>query len=162
MLAREIPCPAVCRDEIKERLVHSQGEYTPAPGDDMARRTLDVFFGVIGFLIDAGLSLVAESAFQHRLWEPGLRPLLDSARVCVVQCRVDTAVAWERISKRAEVTPARLAVHGDYSLSRPFESFKEGFENFDPVTLPVQSLEVNTTDRPKPSVEEIVKFLNRP
>jgi predicted kinase len=162
MLAREIPCPAVCRDEIKEGLVHSQGEYTPAPGDDMARRTLDVFFGVIRFLVDAGVSLVAESAFQHRLWEPGLRPLLDSARVRVVHCRIDASVAWERIGKRAEQSPARLAVHGDYSLSRPFESFKEGFESFDPVALSVPSVEVDTTDGPKPSVEEIVAFLDRP
>ena len=35
-LARAIPCPAVCRDEIKEGMVHAEGrEFRPAPGDPL-------------------------------------------------------------------------------------------------------------------------------
>jgi predicted kinase len=42
-LARLIPCPAVCRDEIKEGLVHGDPSYVPAPGDDEAYSALDTF-----------------------------------------------------------------------------------------------------------------------
>lgn len=161
MLARAIPCPAICRDEIKEGLVHTEVEYTPAPGDALSYRTLDTFFGAVHFLVDAGVTVVAEASFQHAVWEPGLLPVLDSARVRIVHCRVDAAVARERIARRAEETAARRAIHGDYSLLESFDSFKETFESFDPIGLPVPSLEVDTTDGYDPSAEQIVGFVNR-
>jgi predicted kinase len=161
-LARAIPCPAVSRDEIKEGLVHAEGDYTPAPGDVMSSRAFEAFFGVLRFLVDAGASAVAEASFQHGLWEQGLSPLLDGARVRIVHCRVDARVARERIAGRLDDTPSRPTVHGDYSLLKPFESFKQAHDSFDPVALPVPSIEVDTTDGYDPSLEEIVAFLNRP
>jgi predicted kinase len=159
-LARAIPCPAISRDEIKEGLVYAEDNYTPAPGDAMNRRTFETFFGVVRFLVDAGASVVAEAAFQHELWEGGLQPLLDRARVRVVQCRIDAAVARERIARRADETQSRRAVHGDYSLLESFDSFKQKFESFERVALPVPSIEVDTTDGYAPTLDEIVAFVN--
>jgi predicted kinase len=149
-LARAIPCPAVCRDEIKEGLVHGVPDYVPAPGDAKAHRTLEIFFGVVGYLVDAGVSLVAEAAFQHALWESGLTPLLDRASVRVVHCRTDPAVAWERVERRS-AEPARRAIHG--VSAQP--------QGFDPVRLPVPSIEVVTTEGYDPPLEEIVAFVSR-
>lgn len=160
-LARAIPCPAICRDEIKEGLVHAEGEYTPAPGDALAHRTLDTFFGVMRFLVDAGVTLIVEASFQHHVWEPGLLPILDIANIRIVHCRVDVAVAWERMARRADEMPARRAVHGDYDLLGTLEAFKQKFQSFDPIVLPVPSIEVDTTDGYDPTLEEIVAFANR-
>jgi predicted kinase len=161
-LARAIPCPAICRDEIKEGLVHEERRYTPAPGDTLSHRTLDTFFGVVRFLADAGVSVVIEASFQHAVWEPGLRPLLDKARIRIVRCRVDAEVARERIVRRADEIPARRAVHGDYNAADSFDRFRAAHESFDPIALPVPSLEVETTDGYVPSAEEIVAFIDRP
>ncbi|HEX7255173.1 MAG TPA: AAA family ATPase [Gaiellaceae bacterium] len=147
-LARAIPCPAVCRDEIKEGLVHGLADYRPAPGDAEAYRTLEIFFGVLGYLVNAGVSLIAEAAFQHALWEPGLRPLLDRANVRIVHCRADSAVVQERIDRRAAEVPGRRPIHGNSGL----------VEDFDQLRLPVPSLEVDTTDGYEPSLDEIVAF----
>jgi predicted kinase len=160
-LARAIPCPAVSRDEIKEGLVHAEGDYTPAPADAMSARAFEAFFGVLRFLVEAGVSVVAESSFQHGLWAQGLSPLLAAARVRVVHCRVDAKVARERIARRADETPSRITVHGDPSLQLPFEVFEERHDRFDPVALPVPSIEVDTADGYRPPLEEIVAFLNR-
>jgi predicted kinase len=158
-LSRGIPCPAICRDEIKEELALSEPDYVPAPGDALAIRTLDAFFGMIGFLVDAGVSVVAEAAFQHGLWEPGLTPLLDRASLAVVHCRIEAAVAWERINRRADELPSRRLIHGDPSLDEPFESFQAKFDGFEPPALAVPTIEVDTTDGWWPTLEEIVAFV---
>src|SRR5262245_442490 len=145
LLAGAIPCPAVCCDELKEGLVHGSIDYEPAPGDALAYRTLDVFFGVIEYLIDSGVAVVAEAAFQHTLWEPGLRVLLEKADVRVVQCRVDPAIARQRFLRRAAEIEARRSAHGD-------DVPPESIERFEPVTLPVPTLAVDTSDGYRPSV----------
>lgn len=149
-LARAIPCPAICRDDIKEGLVHGLPGYKPAPGDAEALRTLEIFVGVVVYLLDAGVSLVAEAAFQHAVWEPRMTPLLGRARVRVVHCQTDPAVAWERIERRS-ADPTRRAIHGVSGQTR----------DFDPVRLPVPSIEVDTTDGYTPPLEEIVAFVSR-
>jgi len=158
-LARTIPCPAISRDEIKEGLVHAMDAYAPVQGDDLSLRTLDVFFGIVGALVNARVSLVAEAAFQHGLWAPGLIPLLDRARVQIVRCHVDPVVAWERINRRADEQPVRRLVHGDPSLDAPFESFVAKLAAFEPVVLPVPTLEVDTTDGLDPGLEAILTAL---
>ena len=124
--------------------------------------TLDVFFGIVGALVDARVSLVAEAAFQHRLWAPGLTPLLDRARIHIVRCHADPAVAWERINRRAAEQPARRLVHGDPSLDEPFESFVAKLAGFEPVALPVPTIEVDTSVGLDPGLEAILLALARP
>jgi predicted kinase len=66
-LARAIGCPAVCRDEIKEGMAHAAPGFTPGPGDELSRRTLPAFFGVLELLLRAGVTTVAEAAFLEQL-----------------------------------------------------------------------------------------------
>jgi hypothetical protein len=47
-IAQAIGCPAICRDEIKEGMVHATPGFDgAAPGDELTMRTLPVFFGVV-------------------------------------------------------------------------------------------------------------------
>src|SRR6266478_1601957 len=75
-VARAVGCPAVCRDEIKEGMAHADPGFTPGEGDELSLRTLTVFFGVLRLLLEAGVTTVAEAAFQDRVWHPRLEPLL--------------------------------------------------------------------------------------
>ena len=52
-------------------------------------RTLPVFFGVLELLLRAGVTTVAEAAFQDRIWRPRLEALRGLARFRVVHCTVD-------------------------------------------------------------------------
>ncbi|WJK42934.1 AAA family ATPase [Solwaraspora sp. WMMA2056] len=53
LLARRIGCPAICRDEIKEGMVHSAGDFNAAPSDELTLRTLPTFFNVLQLLLTA-------------------------------------------------------------------------------------------------------------
>jgi predicted kinase len=151
-LGRALPCPAICRDEIKEGMAHATPAYTPTPGDALARRTYIAFFAVVALLVDAGVSVVAEAAFQDRLWRSGLEPLLDRATLRLVQCSVDPAVARARHTRRLREDRASRAAHDDGSIaleSSPFEA----------LSLPVPTLWVETMDGYAPTLPEIVAFI---
>ena len=71
-LARAVHCPVICRDEIKEGLLNrGLTESTcPKAGDAATQLATAAFFDVIELLIQRGVTLVAEAAFQHRRWAP--------------------------------------------------------------------------------------------
>src|SRR5208282_812647 len=93
-IGRAVPCPAICRDEIKEGLVHAERDKSIG---GVSQRTFETFFGVLRLLLSAGVTVVAEAAFQDKLWRPGLEPLLGRADIRIVHCIVDPALARERI-----------------------------------------------------------------
>ena len=161
-LARLMPCPAVCRDELKEGMAHGLGaDYQGGHGDPLTQRTLPLFFEVLHLLLAAGVSVVAEAAFQDRLWRPGLEPLAPLARLRIVRCNVDAALSFERAGQRATTRESHLRVHGDSTLGKGVEDWRQGFEAFEHVALPAPSLDVDTTEGYDPNLDEIVAFVNR-
>lgn len=148
-IARAVGCPAVCRDEIKEGMVHATPGFVAGPGDALTMRTLPTFFTVIELLLTAGVTIVAEAAFQDRVWRPGLEPLRSLARIRVVHCTVDAELAATRRAQRAAANPARRA-HEEAAAIGPDE--------FQRVELEVPSIEVDTSDGYRPALAEIVAF----
>ncbi|MDX6476283.1 MAG: hypothetical protein QOH95_1794, partial [Gaiellaceae bacterium] len=139
-LARAIPCPAVCRDELKEGMVHAhEGDFQGGHGDPLTQRTLPLFFDVLHMLVSAGVTVVAEAALQDRVWRPGLEPLAELARLRIVRCNVDPAVSFERAVRRADASRNRLRAHGDSSLGKGIADWKAAFGSFDHLSLPVPS-----------------------
>jgi predicted kinase len=154
-LAPMIPCPAICRDELKEGMAHAAGPgFEPSPGDPLTVRTVEAFFGVIGVLVDAEVSLVAEAAFQDRLWRQGLEPFLERVRLRIVHCEVDATVAWKRASQRAPRSAHAVGAHV-HELDR----WREFFTSFERVSIDVPSLAVDTTDGYAPALAEVVSLV---
>ena len=154
-VAAAVGCPAICRDEIKEGMVHATPAFVAGPADPLSIRTLATFFDVIGLLISRGTTVVAEAAFQDRLWRPGLAPLAESADIRIIHCTVSPEVAHARIASRAASNPLRKA-HEDGE--RPAET---RLTSFDPISLPVPTLTVDTTEGYSPALPEITTFLTR-
>ena len=59
-IAPAVGCPAICRDEIKEGMVHVTPGFVAGPGDELTARTLPVFFAVLELLLEAGVTTVAQ------------------------------------------------------------------------------------------------------
>ena len=135
-LAQTISCPAVCRDEIKEGMAHAEGaEFQGGHGDPLTQRTLPLFFEVLRVLLEASVTVVAEAAFQDRLWRGGLDPLVGLAQFRVVRCRVDAATSFERASARAALNQSRLKAHGDSTIGIGIAAWAQSFEAFQHISL---------------------------
>ena len=94
-LSRAVRCPAICRDEMKEGFVNTAGE-APAAGDAIGRQVYEAFFETMTLLLRHRITLVAEAAFQHKLWSPKLEPLRSIARLRIVVCTIDPRLARSR------------------------------------------------------------------
>ncbi len=150
-LARAIGCPAICRDEIKEGMVHATGAFDAGPGDALTERTLPLFFAVVRVLIEGLVTIIAEAAFQDHVWRPNLDPLADLADLRVVQCHTDPDTALRRMRQRAP----RVA-HADASVVEDAEYFNR----FRRVAIAAPSIDVDTTSGYRPSIAQLVAFVN--
>jgi predicted kinase len=172
-LASAVGCPAICRDEIKEGMVHatlgSGTSFVPGPGDQLTIKTLPVFFGVLEVLLKAGVSTVAEAAFQDHVWRPRLVPLLSLAQLRIVHCTVDADLAFRRALRRAQDNPPRRA-HADPVPKTPEDpedsqtqaEHRLRHNAYRRISLDAPALQVDTTDGYRPGLDQIVAFVNRP
>ncbi len=154
-LAAVVGCPAICRDEIKEGMAQAVPGFIPAPGDALTRRTLDVFFEVIGLLLRAGVTTVAEAAFQDPLWRRHLAPLAPLARLRVLHCTADPQTALRRVTARQASFPVRRA-HDDPAADP--DGFLRRTRAFARLDAGVPSLEVDTSDGYRPALPAIAAF----
>lgn len=164
-LADALGWPAVCRDEIKERMAVTDN----GPADQLNLKALEAFFQRIGEFISSGTNLVAEAAFQDRLWRPNLEPLIRNGdgdsdadenglvRIRVVRCIVDPEVARLRIIRRVAEEPSR-AVHADEELLRRIAEGERPIESWVPIALDVPCLIVDTTEGWNPPLSRIAEF----
>jgi len=160
-LAGAIPCPAISRDAIKEGMVHAERRpFEPAPDDPLTRRTFPLFFDVIRLLLAGGVTIVVEAAFQDARWRPELEPVGEQAELRIVQCHTDPTVAYRRAAARSEKRRA-VSAHADGALPREVEEWRRRFASFERLSLPVPSLDVDTTDGYEPAFAEIVAFASR-
>ncbi len=154
-LAAALGCPAICRDELKEGMARAQPGYTPEPGDELARRTLSVFFDALRLLVERGVTVVAEAAFQDHVWTPNLVPLAALCEFRVVQCQTDPATATGRVAEHA----ATRHVHDDATLLAELERGDRYFTEFRRLSIDAPTIIVDTTDGYEPALAEIVAFI---
>lgn len=140
-------CPAICRDEIKEGMVHATPGFSPAPGDELTRRTFTTFFEILELLLRAGATTVAEAAFQDHLWRPHLERFRTLANIRIIECVVDEEIARARQSDRDQQSTIRRAhVAGWYPT------------DFTWISLRVPRFRVDTSGGYAPPLSEIVSF----
>ena len=161
-VAGAVACPAICRDEIKEGMVHATPGFVPSPSDPLTMRTFTTFFAMLDLLLDNGVTVVAEAAFQDKLWRPKLEVMAVRADVRVVQCTVDPEVAHQRIVERSTESAVSRAAHADAALLQDRAGGHETHQGFVHISMPVPTLRVDTSDGYQPGLDEIVSFASGP
>jgi predicted kinase len=156
-LARRLGCPAVSRDEIKEGMVLAAPGFAPGGDDSLNPPALGAFFDVLTVLLTARVTVVAEAAFQDRLWRPNLAPLGDVADIRIIRCATPAAVAHARVAERV-ADDAHRAAHGDRDLLEAIAAGRHSNDSFVPIRLDAPALTVDTSDGYRPGLPEVIAF----
>ncbi|WP_030390716.1 AAA family ATPase [Streptomyces sp. NRRL S-241] len=159
-VARDLGCPAILRDEIKQGMVMNQPGHDPEGDDPLNIAALEAFFETITVLLRAGTTVVAEAAFQDRLWRPGLEPLTGLADLRIIRCTTPASTIAQRITDRARTDSHRTA-HGDKALLADMKAGVYDPARFVPINLDTPNLLVDTSDGYAPGMAEIKRFLLR-
>lgn len=157
-LAQELGCPAIVRDEIKQGMVLSTPGYQAGGDDPLNYPTLDAFFEVLKVLLQAGVTAVAEAAFQDRLWRPNLETLTDIAQIRIIRCTTPAAIAHDRIAHRVHDSAHRSA-HADHDLLDALAAGEHSLDSFEPISLHVPTLTVDTSTDYSPTLQDIASFI---
>jgi len=161
-LAREIHCPVLSRDEFKEGYVNTMGGAHDGLNDASKWGIYETFFQAIELLLRSQISLVAEAAFQHQLWSPKLASLRTLARVRLIICTVNPAVARRRFIQRGLADAARQRFHGDRAVDAARQGVHLPIGDYDPPQSDLPTLTVDTTDGYRPDLAGIVSFACAP
>lgn len=155
LLAKEIRCPLLSRDEFKEGYVNTVGLAHHELNDEVNWDIYETFFQAIDLFISKNISIIIEAAFQHKLWEPKLTNFLNRSEVRIIVCKIPLELAKKRFSNRISDQPEREKFHGD-SVN------KKGFlftENYEQLKMSFPILEVDTTNNYSPSIKSIIDFI---
>ena len=159
-LAGEACLPLICRDQIKEGCVHTwERSSLPVPEDANLIAT-KLFFQVITQMLEGGCSLIAEAAFQHKLWSPYLEPLMETARIRICLCAPDTReIAHERFLQRGLSDSRRIRFHNDFGVELARQGKIPVFTEYDPPHLNVPTYRINTTGEYDPPLSTLIPLL---
>ena len=156
ILSESLYLPLVSRDAIKEGYVHSFGvRHDELPPDANGTAT-DIFFANIEWLLSNGVSLIAEAAFQHKVWESRMPALRGQGAIVFVICDVDAETAASRHLGRGLDDPKREFFHGDNRVThfrKTGELLAPG--EYVPPALDVPTIVVSTSDGYSPPLEEL-------
>lgn len=144
--------PVVSRDEIKEGYVSTFNIRHDELPENTNKIASEVFFRTIELLLTNKVSVIAEAAFQHTVWEPEITRLKKHADVFVIICEIDAEVAATRHLERNANDPKRGFFHGDKQtgvVSTPSE--------YEPPRPEASTIKVCTLNGYDPDLEVIRK-----
>jgi dephospho-CoA kinase len=161
ILSKEIKCPLISRDELKEGYVNTLNAGHNQSHDLINRYIYEIFFETIDLLISKGASIIIEAAFQHRLWQPKLSDFLNKADVKIIVCETNTDLARARFTDRLLNNPDREKFHEDNLMLLRDEKMNSLIENYERVNIEVPILIVDTTNSYNPGIERIINFIKQ-
>lgn len=155
-LGKQLSLPVISRDEIKEGYVHTFGKRHSELPEDTNKIVTELFFKTITQLLSANVSLIAEAAFQHKLWKSQLDLLKERTRMFMLICKVeDDRIALERFVKRGLANPMREYFHGDKGIDIARNGVKLEVSPYDEPCLNIPSINIDTTGDYDPAIYEL-------
>lgn len=149
--------PLLSRDEICAGLFHTVSNDQSQP-QDLAQVANETFATCAHTLLKAGVSIVVEAAFQHKLWVTLLDSLLPLADSRIIRCVIEPELALQRMVRRLERFPAQRAAHHDVQYIHERIDPARRPQPFEPLSIERPTLDVETTDGYLPDLDVVIRF----
>ena len=154
-LSKHLYLPIISRDEIKEGYVRTfQKRHSELP-NDTNKVVSEIFFNTITRLLSDNVSIIAEAAFQHRLWVPQLEVLKNKSKIFLLICKVEDRIAVNRFISRGLDNPMREYFHGDKGVDLARKGFELLINPYDEPCFDVPTFHIDTTSDYNPSIDEL-------
>jgi predicted kinase len=158
-LAKLLYMPVISRDEIKEGYVNTFGVRHDELPPDSNKLATETFFDTLSFLLARKISLIAEAAFQHPVWQSRIDSLTTLAKVRFVICSLDSETAAHRHLHRGLNDPNREFYHGDKRVAVFREQgILEPAGDYQSPAFDLPTIQVSTLDGYSPSLNTIRDF----
>ncbi|EDY82042.1 hypothetical protein VDG1235_1662 [Verrucomicrobiia bacterium DG1235] len=147
--------PVVSRDSIKEGYVVSTGLSHNALPDDSNWIATEAFFKSVRLLLDSGVSVVAEAAFQHKVWNIVIPEWIQISHLRLLVSDPKPEVCATRHLKRALSDLSKERFHGDNQ-----ETGKATLTiDYQKPDFSCPTLEIDTENDYQPSIQKILEWL---
>lgn len=154
-LGNKIFMPVISRDQIKEGYVHTFGKRHTELPEEANKTATEIFFDTLMGLVTNNVSVIAEAAFQHRIWSTMLERFMGMARVYLLICRVDDKVALDRFVRRGLDNALREYFHGDRGVDMARRGIELSVSPYEEPRLDVPTFYVDTSGEYSPSIKEL-------
>jgi predicted kinase len=154
-LGDELFMPVISRDQIKEGYVHTCGKShgeLPAEANQIAT---DIFFETLRGLCENKVSVIAEAAFQHKVWSARLAGFMDMAQVYLLICKVDEQLAIDRFVQRGLNNTLREYFHGDEGVELVRRGLELAVSPYEEPRLDVPTFHIDTAGAYRPAIQEL-------
>lgn len=154
-LGNDMSMPVISRDQIKEGYVHTFGKRHDDLPEEAQQTATKIFFDTLMGLISNKVSVIAEAAFQHRLWSTMLEQFTGEARVYLLICKLDEKIALERFIRRGLDNPQREYFHGDKGIDMVRKGIELSVSPYEEPRIDVPTFYIDTSGDYKPSLKEL-------
>jgi len=150
--------PVLCRDEFKEGYVNTFEVKHGSLPENANKLVSDAFFQTLKLLLSKKISVIAEAAFQHKVWATLIEKVGDSCDVSIIVCDVGDIMAAKRHLQRGLKDPRREYFHGDARVThyKKTGEFLKPAE-YVPPTFSYPTIVVSTKKGYAPSLNTIKK-----
>jgi predicted kinase len=156
-LGERLWMPVISRDQIKEGYVNTYGVKHDELPPNTNGLVSDLFFGIVNQYLARNISVIAEAAFQHRVWEPRMPKIRELASVRIVLCTVEESLAGKRHLQRGLENPEREFYHGDQRVVHYRQTGElSSPESYAAPEFNVPTIQVSTDGEYVPDIDEIV------
>jgi hypothetical protein len=101
------------------------------------------------------VSVIAEAAFQHRIWSAMLEQFMGKARVYLLICKVDEKIALDRFVRRGLDNPLREYFHGDKGVDMARKGIELSVSPYEEPRIDVPKFYIDTSGEYTPSIKEL-------
>lgn len=154
-LGNEIFMPVISRDQIKEGYVHTFGKRHSELPEEANKIATEIFFDTLMGLVKNNVSVIAEAAFQHKIWSTMLEQFMGKARIYLLICKVDDKVALDRFVRRGLDNTLREYFHGDKGVDMARKGIELSVSPYMEPRLDVPTFYIDTSGEYKPSIKEL-------